>query len=86
MAVALGTVLYAPQSGLIPEEIPALSAGRDSLEVVGASCTSRNPCYAESRFRNLVSKGILISSVFYSDSERTSTTRVPGKSGDEREN
>lgn len=65
--VALGAVLHAQQDRFIPEEIPALSAGRDSLEVMVAFDTSRNPCYAESRFRNLVSKGILISSVFYSD-------------------
>lgn len=61
--VALGAVLHAQQDRFIPEEIPALSAGRDSLEVMVASDTSRNPCYAELRFRNLVSKGILISSV-----------------------
>lgn len=66
--VALGAVLHAQQDGFIPEETPALSAGRDSLEVTVVSNTSRNPCYAELRFLNLGSKGILISSVFCSDS------------------
>lgn len=65
--VTLGAVLHAQQDRFSPEEIPALSAGRDLLEVTVAFDTSRNPCYAELRFRNSVSKGILISSVFYSD-------------------
>lgn len=84
--MALGAVLRAQRDGFAPEEIPALSAGRDLLEVTVGSDTSRNLCYAEGRFRNLVSEGILISFLLYLDSLRMSAAKVLGKSGDEREN